>query len=126
MTPTVYISQFDDLITRKGGATVRNAIEEAWNRADTIVVDFGNKRIASISFMDEAFGKLVRNHDREELLAKFRPIRIRPFDKVLLNDVVSLRLKQRSETSRAVGKKRAVRSRSVKARGSRGPVIRKK
>ena len=121
----VHIASFNDHLTRDGGVEVREMIEDIWDEADEITVDFGNKRVASISFMDEAFGKLAFKYGREELVDKLRPIRIQSFDRMLLNEMVLLRLKQRSEMAHRPAR-RVVRVRVRKARKNKKRVLKKK
>ena len=118
----VCIADFDDHLTREGGVKVREMIEGVWEKTDEIVVDFGNKRVASISFMDEAFGKLAFKYGRENLAAKLRPIRIQSFDRMLLNEVVLLRFKQRREMGRRLARKKV----RVRVRKAKRKVLKKK
>jgi uncharacterized protein (DUF1330 family) len=56
--------------TRTIGEKVRNFIEEHWDSSDKIVVEFEPDLKATISFMDEAFAKLLDTHTPEEFLNK--------------------------------------------------------
>jgi maltose-binding protein MalE len=49
-------------ITRDDGSTIARMITDAWDKEEKIVIDFSNILIASVSFLDEAFGKLAFDH----------------------------------------------------------------
>lgn len=86
------------LVSRGDGAHLRRAIEEAWDSGETMVLDFANVRIASVSFFDEALGLLARHHPINELTARVRVENIDPGDRNLLNNIVLSRSRERVAT----------------------------
>lgn len=83
-------------VTRNDGKRINRLIKEAWLKPEQIVIDFGNRVIASVSFMDEAIGLLALDFTREELSSKLRLTNIAPQDKNLLNDILISRYKRMS------------------------------
>ncbi len=82
-------------VSRGDGAHVRRAIEEHWNDAEPLVLDFDGVRIASVSFFDEALGLLARKHELEILTQHVKVENIDPADRTLLNRIVLARAKER-------------------------------
>lgn len=88
-----------DTIKREHGARLRTFLESNWDQTDVVEIDFGNIKIASASFFDEAIGKLVFDEDNptasksvDEIKGKILPKNLDPNDRVLLNDVILDRL----------------------------------
>jgi hypothetical protein len=80
--------------TREDGTPLREYLSKRWDEADSFVIDFGNLSIASVSFMDEAFGMLAESHGKRELKRKLQIHNIEEQDESLLNGIVRSRLKQ--------------------------------
>lgn len=81
-------------VSRDDGKIIFDKIVEAWNIHPKITIDFGNILVASVSFLDEAFGKLALDNSRKELVEKLNFINILDFDKALLNDILKSRFRQ--------------------------------
>jgi len=82
-------------ITREHGRAVAEMITAAWNQEDKITVDFGNILVASVSFFDEAFGKLAFEYPKEVLTEKLAFENIEEYDRALLNDILISRYHQK-------------------------------
>ncbi len=83
-------------ITRKDGEKIKSLISKSWDRENKITIDFNNILIASVSFIDEAFGKLAFDHPKEDLKRKLSFENIEEYDKALLNDILLSRYKQKA------------------------------
>jgi len=81
-------------ITRTDGAKVKSLISKSWDKEKKILIDFNNILIASVSFIDEAFGKLAFDYPKEDLRRKLSFENINDYDKALLNDILLSRYKQ--------------------------------
>lgn len=82
-------------ITRDDGQKIADLITAAWNKEELITVDFSNILIASVSFMDQAFGKLAFDYPKEVIQKKLRFINIENYDRALLNDILISRYHQK-------------------------------
>jgi len=82
-------------VTRPDGKVVHDLIILHWDSADRIIVDFGNILIASVSFLDEAFGALADEHATKEISERVKLVNITAFDKNLANGIYRSRQKQR-------------------------------
>jgi len=82
-------------ITRGDGKAVAEMLAEAWNKDDKITIDFSNILIASVSFLDEAFGKLAFEYPKEILTQKLAFDNMDPYDRALLNDILKSRYHQK-------------------------------
>lgn len=82
-------------VTRDEGEKIQKILNEAWDKEDKFVVDFDNLLVASVSFLDEAFGKLALRHNREVLQKKLIFENMVEYDRALLNDILYSRLRQR-------------------------------
>lgn len=82
-------------ITRDDGEVIFRMIVDAWGKEDKISIDFGNILIASVSFLDEAFGKLAFDYPKEILTQKLSFDNIEEYDKALLNDILVSRYHQK-------------------------------
>jgi hypothetical protein len=76
-------------VSRADGALLRQAIEARWSDEEILDVDFDGLRIASVSFFDESFGVLSREHSIDLLKRRLRPINLRESDRLLLNTILS-------------------------------------
>lgn len=82
-------------VTRKDGEQIKKLISKSWDREKKIVIDFNNISIASVSFLDEAFGKLAFDHPKEILREKLSFANIEEYDRALLNDILISRYHQK-------------------------------
>jgi hypothetical protein len=93
-----------NIVTRNDGKKVYDIIINEWNKNDTIRIDFGNVLIASVSFIDEIFGKLAFKFARQEFQSKIQIVNIQDFDKALVNDILVSRFRQKElEISEQLG-----------------------
>jgi hypothetical protein len=70
-------------------------MEEHWNDAEPMVLDFDGVVIASVSFFDESFGLLALRYPLRELTRRFKVENINAPDRRLLNTVVLARERER-------------------------------
>lgn len=82
-------------VTRMDGEKIYTILTQAWNAEEVFFVNFDNILVASVSFMDEAFGKLATRYTKEELQKKLRFENLVEYDRALLNDVLLARLRQK-------------------------------
>lgn len=82
-------------VSREDGGLVYEKIKALWQEYDRISVNFANLLVASVSFMDEAFGQLAIEHSQEELRNKLEFVNMSRFDRALLNDIIISRIRQR-------------------------------
>jgi len=82
-------------ITRNDAGVISRMIKGAWDREDKINIDFGNILIASVSFLDEAFGKLAFDYSKELLTQKLSFNNMEEYDRALLNDILISRYHQK-------------------------------
>jgi len=82
-------------ITREDGDHINRAIVEAWDKQNKVTVDFSNILIASVSFLDEAFGKLAFLYTKEDLTNKLAFENLEKYDRALLNDILLSRYHQK-------------------------------
>jgi hypothetical protein len=84
-----------NVVTRDDGKRVHDLIASEWKSADKIKIDFGNVLIASVSFLDEIFGRLAFEYSRSELTSKIAMENLQDFDRALLNDILRSRFRQK-------------------------------
>ena len=82
-------------VTRDHGKVIHDLIAEKWNSADVIKIDFNNILIASVSFLDEAFGNLAEDYTPEQISRKLKLVNIKDFDRNLANNIYRSRLSQK-------------------------------
>jgi len=94
-------------ITRDDGEKINKILNEKWNNEATFNINFNNILVASVSFMDEAFGKLALRYNKEDLQKKLKFQNILEYDRALLNDILSSRFRQKSlgENGASIGHK---------------------
>ncbi len=80
-----------DTVSREDGKKIRKVIELFWKSKDKIIVDFSNSSIASPSFFDEAFAKLILKYPLDEVKKKLSFKEMTKFDRAMLNDLVMMR-----------------------------------
>ena len=84
------------LSSRKDGKKLRLKICQHWETVDTIKLDFHNMEVASVSFIDEAFGALVDDHSLEELKDKLSFLNLEEAYSKLLNYIILSREKEKN------------------------------
>ena len=82
-------------ITREDGKKINEMIIDAWIRDEHVIIDFNNILIASVSFLDEAFGKLTFDYPKEYFRDKLNLKNVQEYDRRLLNDILTSRYRQR-------------------------------
>ena len=82
-------------ITREDGASINKLLSDMWDKEKKITIDFSNILIASVSFLDEAFGKLTFKYPKEKLKEKLSFDNIEEYDRALLNDILISRYHQK-------------------------------
>ena len=87
----------NDVVSREHGARMRTLLENAL-RNGPVLVDFDGMKITSVSFFDESFGSLAKQHG-EELLSKIELVSMDPFDRHLLLDIVSSRARETKKST---------------------------
>ncbi|HUT98218.1 MAG TPA: STAS-like domain-containing protein [bacterium] len=80
--------------TRDAGKAVREAIIGRWPKGEVIILDFEGLIIASVSFLDEAFGLLVMSLPLCEVKNRLKVKKMDKNDYNLMNQIISSRLKQ--------------------------------
>jgi hypothetical protein len=80
-------------VTRTDGEKIYTILTQEWGKEEIFSINFDNILIASVSFMDEAFGKLASQYTREEFQKKLKLENIVDYDRALLNDVLLSRLR---------------------------------
>ena len=75
---------------------IRKMIEPLLKTEHKIRIDFSNLSIASPSFIDEAFAKLLLKHSLDDVRDKLSFVNMTEFDRALLNDLVVARLRERN------------------------------
>lgn len=88
-------------ISRDDGRFVANLISKVLATHEDVTIDFDNIMIASVSFFDEAFGKLAFNFPKEELQKKLVFEKIDKYDRALLNDILLSRYRQKEKKSQS-------------------------
>ena len=91
-------------ITREDGELIYNQISEAWKSESKIVIDFSNILIASVSFLDEAFGKLAFDHSLEDLKNRLSFENMEQYDRALLNDILISRYHQKAKGQNGISR----------------------
>lgn len=85
-----------DTVSREHGRKIRKYIELLLKVKDSITIDFSNLSIASPSFIDEAFAKLMLKYPLDEVRTKLLFVNMTEFDRALLNDLVRARIRERT------------------------------
>jgi hypothetical protein len=92
-------------VTRGDGAHLRKAIEEYWDDAEPLILDFSGVRIASVSFFDESLGLLAKKRPLDEIKKRVRVENIDEGDRALLNRIVLSRAKEGAAEDSASGER---------------------
>jgi hypothetical protein len=85
-----------DTVSREHGRKIRKIIEPLLKIKDKITIDFSNLSIASPSFIDEAFAKLMLKYPLDGIKTKLSFVNMTDFDRALLNDLVRARIRERT------------------------------
>jgi len=86
-----------DTVSREHGGKIRKIIEKyLYFKEVKITIDFSNLSIASPSFIDEAFAKLMLTYPLDEIQDKLSFVNMTEFDRALLNDLVRARIRERT------------------------------
>lgn len=93
-------------ITRSDGKKIAAIIKQELDGNEDIVIDFNNILIASVSFFDEAFGKLAFEYPKEVLVKKLTFANIEKYDRALLNDILISRYHQKEMGLNGFSRKR--------------------
>ncbi len=91
-------------VSREHGREFRATLEKLWSADEPLVVDFGNVRIASVSFLDEGMAVLALRYSLEEIRRRLRVINITPDDRRLLNELLLARARERDSRSEGVSR----------------------
>lgn len=84
-----------DTVSREHGKEIRKIIELHFKLKHRVIIDFSNLTIASPSFIDEAFAKLLLKYSLVDIRDKLSFINMTEFDRALLNDLVRARIRER-------------------------------
>ncbi len=103
-------------VTRDDGEVVYDKIIKLWGQSGQITINFANLLIASVSFLDEAFGHLALEYSPRDLQKKLRFVKINDYDRALLNDIILSRVREKSLTGQTAITKRKIRHSRQKAR----------
>jgi hypothetical protein len=87
-------------ISRQDGRVVADLIFNGLKEYETITIDFDNIMIASVSFLDEAFGKLAFQYSKETLKKRLAFEKIDKYDRALLNDILLSRYRQQEKDAK--------------------------
>lgn len=82
-------------VTGEDGQKIYKAIKESWDNEDKITINFNNILIASVSFFDEAFGKLAFKYPIDRLKEKLAFENIDNYDRALLDAILTSRYRQK-------------------------------
>ena len=87
-------------ISRQDGRLVADLISDGLKKHKSITINFDNIMIASVSFFDEAFGKLAFQYPKEALKKKLVFEKIDKYDRALLNDILLSRYCQQEKEAK--------------------------
>ena len=82
-------------VSREDGKVLYKELIGALKEGLEITLDFDNVLVASVSFMDEAFGRLALRYSLDRLKRDLHIENIQEFDRALLNDIIISRSRQR-------------------------------
>jgi len=82
-------------VTRDDGEKIHDIIVKEWDHSPTFIINFDNILVASVSFIDEAFGKLALEHNKDALRQKLKFEKMVDYDRALLNDIMFSRFRQK-------------------------------
>lgn len=84
-----------DTVSRDHGKKIRKIIDFHLRLKNRVIIDFSSLSIASPSFIDEAFAKLMLKYSLEEIRDKLSFVNMTEFHRALLNDLVYARIRER-------------------------------
>ncbi len=96
----------DKMVTRDDGEKLNRIIRSKWDTARSFSLDFDNILVASVSFMDEAFGKLALKYSKDDLLKKLKFENITKYDRALINDIMLSRFRQKEAAPHVTSRKK--------------------
>lgn len=82
-------------VTRDDGERIQHILSDNWDKEKIFEIDFDNILVASVSFMDQAFGKIALNYEKSSIQSKLNFKNILDYDKALLNDIFRSRFRQK-------------------------------
>lgn len=94
-----YCSQRQNGDQKKGGEAVRALIVQNWDKEEKIEISFEGVKLATPSFIDEAFGKLILDYPLERLRNKLIFSGADSATKNKINKSIELRMKQKEKNS---------------------------
>ncbi len=83
-------------VTRDDGKVIFKLLIENWEENPKIEIDLDNLLVASVSFIDEAFGKLALQFCKEDMQNKLVFENMVTYDRKLLNDILMSRFRQQA------------------------------
>ncbi len=92
----------EDIISREAGKKIRTLINDNWDQP-RIEIQFGGKLVGSVSFFDEAIGLLMKRDKKtlNEMRMKLRFPDLQKQDKMLLNNIMTTRIREQEAASKA-------------------------
>ena len=87
--------------TREDGEALRDYLQSQWEQVEVITLDFRGLQIASVSFLDEAFGMLAEAYPKKEIGRKIRVVRMDANDQIMYESILKSRESQFRKTKRA-------------------------
>jgi hypothetical protein len=75
-------------MTYKDGERLQREFREAFDRGDTVELDFDKTRIFATAFFNAAIASLLENYSRDELERRLKIVNLPPTAKELLDDSV--------------------------------------
>ena len=82
-------------VTGEDGQRIQRVIQDSWDNEDKITINFNNILINSVSFFDEAFGKLAFKYPINVLKEKLAFENMDNYDRALLNAILTSRYRQK-------------------------------
>jgi len=80
--------------TRHDGEVLREHLVAHWDAVDHFEIDFQNLQIASVSFIDEAFGMLAERYSKRDINRKVKMDNMNEFDRQMCDSILNSRLQQ--------------------------------
>jgi len=90
-----YCSQRQNGDQKKGGEAIRELIVRNWDKEEKIEISFEGVRLATPSFIDEAFGKLILDYPLEQLRNKLIFLGTDTATKNKINKSIEIRVRQK-------------------------------
>lgn len=80
--------------SRADGEVLREHLLRNWDSVDSFELDFNGLQVASVSFLDEAFGMLAEHYGKKEILQKVKTQNVDELDQKMLDSILRSRLSQ--------------------------------